>query len=119
MSMRDSIHPFPPRTAATTARESDASGFPAEVIGGEDCREKAFNSAIEWPTDERLKIVDEMCKDDAALRNRVRHLLESQERASESLDKIVSPELQNAYFRPHKAPFGLAALFSVVLVAAT
>jgi hypothetical protein len=117
--MRDSIHPLPPRIAPAAARESDAPGFPAELIGGKDRLEGAFNSAIEWPTDERLKIVDQMCKDDAALRNRVRHLLESHEQASENLDQIVSPELQNAFFRPHKAPFGLAALISVVLVAAT
>jgi serine/threonine protein kinase len=89
--------------------ESDRSGVPPAENGGEDRVERTFNSAIERPTDQRLRFVDEACKDNAELGERVRRLLGAYERAGDKLDDIVSPELEYEFGRlkPEEAGDGI------------
>ena len=89
------MSPTPPPTPPTGGRE------------GEDRVERTFNSAIERPAGERLRFVDEACKDDAELGERVRRLLAAYERAGENLDQIVNPELQREFARLKPEETGL------------
>jgi hypothetical protein len=83
--MSDSMSPTPPPTPPPGGETGpiDESGAAPERSGGVDRVEATFNSAVERPTAERLRFVDEACKDGAELRDRVRRLLEAHERAGE------------------------------------
>jgi hypothetical protein len=94
--MSESMSPAP----SPTPPAGEGGREPAEAVGREDRVERVFDSAVERPTGERLRFVDEACKDDAELGERVRRLLDAYERAGEKLDQIVSPELQLEFARP-------------------
>ena len=97
--MSDSMSPTPPPTPPAGEGDCEPSETPGEVVCGEDRVERVFDSAMARPTDESLRLVDEACKDDTELRERVGRLLEAYERAGEKLDQIVSPELQQEFAR--------------------